>query len=172
MIWHAKVLPFQLHNIQLVFFEDYVCNNQYVLKNMAHHHFTLFNDCCFSDKSVPCLKFGVSMCVRACVRACVCVFKLDSSNWRGEKEGSLCGRPHSPSHSECSHSRDVGWSLVQTQIIYCPSTNLQGNLSFFLSRGWGGGLFLSPICLPLIPGEGMCDAERDRLQTDGGRVSV
>lgn len=74
MIWHAKVLPFQLHNVQFVFFEDYVCNNQCVLENMAHHHFTLFNDCCFSDKLVPHLKLGVSMCV------CVCVFKLDSSN--------------------------------------------------------------------------------------------
>ena len=45
-------------------------------------------------------------------------------------------------------------------------------LVFFSLPGVGGGLFFSPICLPLIPGEGMCDAERDRLQTDGGRVSV
>ena len=121
---------------------------------MAHHHFTLFHDCCFSEKLVPRLKLGVSVCV------CVCV-QIRLSSWRGGRR-AVCVIGLTPLHTVSSHTAG---RLVHTQNIYCPTTSLQGNLSFFSPfLGMGGGwvfFFSSPICLPLIPGKGMRGAERE-----------
>ena len=109
---------------------------------------------------------------------CVCI-QIRLFQLEGGGEGSLCHRPHSPSHSEFSHSREVGWRLVQTQNIYCPRIFIVPLVSketcpFFSLFGDGWRMEFFPphlLAVDTRKGNAWC-RERDRLQTDGGRVSV
>ena len=105
------------------------------------------------------------MCVCVCIQ--IRLFQLE-----GGKEGSLCHRPHSPSHSEFSHSREVGWRLVQTQNIYCPRIFIVPLVSketcpFFslFGDGWRMEFFSPPFACRWYP-ERECMVQRERQVTN------